>query len=338
MNKEKNKFEKFFEEFSESTKGKVSLASEEIKKASIIVGDKADIMLDETIKTVKDTSNKAGKVAIELAKNAKNNFDELKYDLEKSTYRPVFKEDCFSNEFKYPEIINIVKENKHINSVACEGAIGYLPKISKSYIFEVIKENVDYLNLKFIPNSKGNFYVVDPYDCKTYINLNYYFEFLKKQRIAELFDIAYKLGAKHVVINLREQNKKYVSSETGFELKVKKSFKEKASNIYSIEDSSIIDMKYERTFEGSDKPERPQVKFYSGDPDVSSLIESIFDPKHKLYSASCIIKYETSSDIDVAFASEIDLILDKLNLGSNASIKGTVEKYKRCFFEYIIEF
>lgn len=340
MKKDKiNKWEKFFDDISETTKNKMSLASEEIKKASVIVGDKADVLMDETIKTVKDTSDKASKIAVKMAKSAKNNYDELKYDLEKATFRPVFQEDCRSSEFKFPDIINIVEEDKHANSIACEGAIGYLPKVSKSYVFELLKDNINCLNLKFIPNSKGHVYIVNPYDCYSYINLNDYFEFLKKQRIAELFEIAYKLGAKHVVINLREQNKKYVSNEKSIEGKYnKKIMRAKAEAFYSLEDSNIIDMKYERIFEGSDKPERPNLKFYAGDPDVSSLVESVLDTKHKMYSASCMIKYETSSDIDISFAAELDLILDKLNLGANASIKGTVEKYKRCFFEYIIEF
>lgn len=77
--------------------------------------------------------------------------------------------------------------------------------------------------------------------------------------------------------------------------------------------------------------------FSKNDPDIESLIEMRLGnnpSKEKTY----MLKFCRSSDINVTAAIGIDAVLEKLNLAASASVRSEVEKEKRLYFEYHIEF
>ncbi len=320
-----------------SLKDKLKAAAQEAKEK---IGDVAD----KTSEQAKAFAVDAGEKIKDLKDKAQVIQHDAIIDLEKRNFCPVTLDDYNSINFNTPKLLRILESDIHEGHESCEGAIGYAPTIAKVKLFQIIKRNCDDIGMRFYPNKDGVIYYQNPYEKDMYLNIEDYFDFIKRKRVNELEMIANKLGASHVKITIKEEKKSFVSAGVKMKDSIKIGQKiDKASESEEkkgeVTSSQAItrEIALDHEFKNPGNPEKPDLLYYKGDPDIESLIEIQFGKnpsKRKTYK----LKFLQSSDINIDAAIGIDAVLSKLQLNSSASLKSEVEKEQRMFFEYFVEF
>ena len=101
------------------------------------------------------------------------------------------------------------RDKKRSESEVCKGSIGYFTSTKGIRLLNIFRDSIDFFGLSFYPDSRSEFYYVDPSDRDRYIALDDYFNYLKAERISELQRIAQDLGAKHFKVTFVEEKSSY---------------------------------------------------------------------------------------------------------------------------------
>lgn len=304
-------------------------------------------VLENAGEKVSVEAKKISEEAVEKLNDLKGEVKDLQHDLtiknEKKKYCPVTLEEYHSEEFIMPKMVRILEKDPHEGLESCAGAIAYTPLVANKNLFQIIKKNCKDTGLKFYPNKDQIIYYRNPYEDNLYLNLEDYFDYIKKKRVNELEMIANKLGAKHIKITIKEEKKTLVSASAGKKIGakgkvegVKAGTSEGKKIDFSADNFTVLEIALDHKFEGG-KPEIPELTYYKNDPDIESLIEMRMGnnpSKEKTY----MLKFSQASDINLTAAMDIDAVLDKLQLTASASVRSEVEREKRLYFEYHIEF
>ena len=259
---------------------------------------------------------------------------------EKKKYCPVTLEEYHSEEFIMPKMVRILEKDPHEGLESCAGAIAYTPLVANKNLFQIVKKNCKDTKLKFYPNKDRVIYYRNPYENNLYIDLDVYFDYIKKKRVNELEMIANKLGAKHIKITIREEKKKLVNAKAEKKFEAKEGKKTIAKNNneigFSANNSTVLEIVLDHEFKGG-APEKPTLTYYKNDPDIETLVKTRMGnnpSKEKTYK----LDFSQASDMNLSAAMDIDAVLEKLALNAKTSVKSEVERQKRLFFEYHIEF
>lgn len=313
---------------------------------------------DDAINTAKDGGDKLkNEIAIKAndaiadvqvgGKKVAEKYADTMDAINRKIYSPITKEEFLSSDFEIPNMIRLLDKNIHANKDVCKDAVAFRHIVARNNVLEIIKKECPSSKLKFYPNLNDAFYYRNPYVDNFYISLDEYFDFIKKERVNELINVASCLGAKRVRIVFKEEKKHFVSAEgkKGDKLKGKKALaKVDASNEIantvkaSTKDLQELDVASEMTFDGTSEIERPKLVYFKNDSDIESLINMVMKGKNPPKSKTYTLAYNRSSDINLETAIKIDTVLDKLGMTSTASVKSEVENEKRLFMEYHIEF
>lgn len=105
--------------------------------------------------------------------------------MDRKSLRPVFKDtldQTTSNDHvPFPELVCIVEhDKKHDESFVCNGSIGYWKTVKGIDILNLYEESAQELGWNFVPSVFQTFYYVDNYKQGTYVSLNHYFDYFKK--------------------------------------------------------------------------------------------------------------------------------------------------------------
>ena len=218
-----------------------------------------------------------GKKAAEgVQKGAKALVEQTKkniHDQKVKKYNPLFPENFKSEIFHLPNVIEIVDDAIRRDIDICEGAIGWLDRVNDVEILHLYDEWVEQSGIQFVPVWKcDSVFCVDTFDRNRYINTNAIFGKATEEKLAELENIAYCLGAKSCSIEIVEADKE-VSSQVA-QVKAK-------SSKGSISGESVSKNNYTNTqrgktisnFVGHDSPTRPNLKWFRHDDNINGLIE-----------------------------------------------------------------
>ena len=315
--------------------------------------------LDRVVDEAKDAAEKgvefigdAAKVAVKLADNqlkqAKSVFNKLgkDYDEAKSRrnlekYQPIFFDEIENGEIQYPNMINIVEYDKRMSIEECRGAVGYRDNIKNVEMIGIYKNDVaKYNGIEFYPDASASVYYVHPFQKNKYIEVFEYFKYLKEAKVAELENIAQKLGAKHFTVKILEES---ISNE---KIKNKGSAsigvqKDKAG--VEVEQNSsekryeYMGITAENRFPGKN-PEEPELIFWSNNESIKNLVKQRLDKDNPITSKSFTLDYNTSSGIKEKEAAKIDGVLKVLKFKAAGSIEKEAQKESKRRFEYTIEF
>lgn len=307
----------------------------DIAEAAADKGDEVKNQLVDVRKGIAVNVKKGGRFAVAKVEDFKEDIDEKRYN-------PVSRDRFLAEDFQVPKLIWLMDSDPHPNIEACRDAVGYMPRIGKMRILKLIKGEVSDQKLSFYPNLNESIYYRNPYEKDLYVNLDEYFDYIKKKRVNELVDIASKLGAKYVKIVFKEEKKAFVS------LDGKKKTKEKAKGAggeeeaielkASAKDLQELEVACEMEFTGHNNPETPELIYYKNDPDIESLVQLCMDKANPPKSKSYTLKYNRKQDINLDAAIKIDFVLSKLSMAASASVKSEVEKENRMYMEYQIKF
>lgn len=320
-----------------------------IKERAAIVREKASDIADAAADKGGEVKNQLVDVRRGVAVNVKKGgsfavakLEDVKEDIDEKRYNPVSKDIFLAEDFQVPKLIWLMDSDPYPNVEVCRDAVGYMPRIGKMRILKLIKGEASDQKLSFYPNLNESIYYRNPYEKDLYVNLDEYFDYIKKKRVNELVDIASKLGAKYVKIVFKEEKKAFVSVAANKKTKEKvkgAAGEEEAAEIKaSAKNLQELEVASEMEFAGHNNPEMPELIYYKNDPDIESLIQLRMDEKNQVKSKSYTLKYNRKQDINLDAAIKIDLVLSKLSMAASASVKSEVEKENRMYMEYQIKF
>lgn len=251
------------------------------------------------------------KAADGIQKGAKDLSDQTQkaiYEQRMKYYNPLFEEEFFSENFKLPNIIQIVDDAERRNIDVCEGAIGWTKKIKDVEILYLYDEFVKESKISFVPFVKCDAtYCVDAFERKKYINVETAFDRTMNEKMAELENIAFSLGAKSCSIEIIESDfEEELSKKRG-----NANIKESSGNL----DSSFFKQKQSRQggknisyFEGERLPVSPNLKWFAYDDNIKNLIDMRCSGDYTIKSKSLSFKGSSSVTMSTKSAIAIDAI------------------------------
>ena len=267
-------------------------------------------------------------------------------------YNPVFPEQYESEEFHIPNMIVIVDDAVRRGIDVCEGAIGWLSKekVGKTdniEVFHLYDEMADKVGLKFIPAPICDaIYYVDAYDRTRFVKVDCIFDIAHKERLDELAHIANCLGAKKCVVEISETTteKKVEHKKTSFSEGLQTKFG-KATSTESAERHMTQQGKRSRVgrietvFEGSNKPRKPELKWFAHDEGIQKFIESVCSGKNPTKQQTLSVYGSTVAAMSQKAAYSIDAAVGKLGNGNgNSSMEAQLLTESETKLTFTIEF
>lgn len=288
---------------------------------------------------IKDVSVMAETVKDTVGKNArilKETIDEKVSELELKVLQPIFEDTLCSDKFAFPKFVRITeRDKKYTGKDGCKKSIGYWSEQKGIRMINIFRDSVEFFDLSFYPNPEEEFYYADPCECKKYIVLDEYFNYLKQVRVGELQMIAQELGAKHFRVVYKEEKKsvlekvfhaagtlKVIDSEVSQDSREKK-----YNNIEIASEMEFVEH----------APQKPELKYLKHDPTINSLIEMRMK-EHSVKHQKLVLKLSNSSGLKESEAMKVDAALKMIRLGTNSNILKEAQRESRRSLEYEIDF
>ncbi|MBQ6997840.1 MAG: hypothetical protein IJN60_05650 [Oscillospiraceae bacterium] len=221
-------------------------------------------------------------------------------------YAPLFPEEYTAAAFVLPRLITVVDESVRRGIDVCEGSVGWRSVEAETEILHLYSTAAEMKEIEFYPAvTVGATYYVDAFNSSRYIDVDCIFQKAHEERLAELEQIAFSLGAKSCTIEITETQQDSSSTKSGGNMGVGKlGFKaDKADNTAS---SQMRSGKITITFKTSAAPQRPALKWFANDETIKNLIEircadpGRFTHKELLLSGSTFatMSHNTAAAID----------------------------------------
>lgn len=240
-------------------------------------------------------------------------------------FNPLFPDQYNSETFRLPNIITLVDEAVRRDIDVCEGAIGWISKDTGVDVLCLYDEFVKDCGLQFVPNvTCDEIYYVDNFDKNRFIRIDCIFSKAHDERMAELKNIAYCLGAKKCSIEICESVLDSQTQSKGLNLAYKLKGNTAKGSLEQGASQSIGNTrsgKIETEFEYSAAPHRPELKWFAHDETIKGLIETRCSEQRTVKSETLELAGSSSATMSQRTASTIDCALGKgsVSMQSQAS-------------------
>ena len=264
------------------------------------------------------------------------------HDYKMKKYNPLFPEEFNDASFHLPNIIKIVDDATRRGIDVCEGAMGWREKVNGTEVLFLYDEMIDTSNIRFIPVATcDTVYYVDNFDRNRYIKADCIFSKAHEERLAELENIAYCLGAKNCSIEIIELRQE--GSESSKKIGVGVSKKAFSSNEHyegsaSHTNTSQLNGKTTTNFEGSNNPERPMLKWFAHDEGIKNLIEMRCTSNNSIKSRQLELSGSSSATMSEETACTIDAVIFKAKSKNAISMETQATREHSRKLIYTIEF
>lgn len=324
-------------ELAEGARERLTDAAIKINDAGIAVMDKAGDAA-EYVNTKKE----------ELAERGA----QMRFDRDVRTLKPVFQQDFTNADFNCPSMLNVVvRDRRRRDSLACKDSIGFTSVENGLTVLNVFDDSLNKLDFNFYPDANKKVYYINPCDSNFFIELDEYFDYLKKVRVDELQKIAQDLGARHVSIALKETTKAKIANKLNAKVGAKDSTRKKKGAEKIKKEASVevdhnsessknvsIAVEAESFFEGKKEPAEPVLTYFKNDYGIKNLIAMRMDKSNNLNSKKYSIKCSDSSGMKVRDAAKIAGALSKMKVSAGATLTNDANRESNLMFEYLIEF
>lgn len=287
-----------------------------------------------------DLGKKFAKSASESTKKMFDKIKESNENYKKEKLNPLFPKEYKSKSFHIPNIIKIVDDAERRNIALCDGAMGWRGVENNTEILFLYDEARDMCGLEFIPSFDINaVYYVDKFDKdrKRFIKADCIFSKAQEEKVAELENIAYCLGAKSCIIQMlcSESETSYTKKSLGLSLKnVSASVENKQGTELKSKSSGAAEV----IFEGHNNPVVPELKWFESDYTIRNLIkmrcENPSSIKHRILELSGT----SLSVMNVQSAVAIDCIAGKAKGKGNFSIQNEATEQLSSKLIFEVEF
>lgn len=319
----------------------------DLKKGAEVFED----VKQKTSAAVQKTAEVGKKVATNVAENVQKSALEFSekskqdsYERRMKKYNPLFPEKFHSEEFNLPNMVVIVDDAVRRGIDVCEGAIGWLSNQNGMEVLHLYDEYIQQSGIQFVPAPICDaVYYVDRFDRNRFIQTECIFSKAHEERMAELKNIAYMLGAKSCSIEISESSLEVETSKNQFEVKagtkgINVSSTESAEQSSSYKGSAHRSGRIVAEFAGSSDVKRPDLKWFMHDDTIKKLIEiRCSDPK-AIKSEMLILEGNASATMSQKTAYAIDNAISKIHVGGKANMEGQATKENQSKLIFSIEF
>ena len=275
---------------------------------------------------------------IKVTNTIKTNIDEKAKEIEIKILQPIFPADVDDGDFLIQKFIRVAdRDKKRSESEVCKGSIGYFTSTKGIRLLNIFRDSIDFFGLSFYPDSRSEFYYVDPSDRDRYIALDDYFNYLKAERISELQRIAQDLGAKHFKVTFVEEKSSYSDRKINAHGKITSADSLDITSNKENEKYSKIEIAAENDFPGK-TPIKPTLKYLLRDPSIQNLITMRLNEDSALTHQKLMIKLSNSSGLKENDAIKIDAILRGMRFAGNTTVQSESKNEARRYLEYEIDF
>ncbi|MBP3704076.1 MAG: hypothetical protein J6I98_00955 [Clostridia bacterium] len=232
----------------------------------------------------------------------------------------------------------------------CEGAIGWLDKHNDVEILCIYDEFVPVSGLQFIPAPECDaIYYVDHFDRTKFIRTDTIFHKTHEEKLAELRNVAFCLGAKSCSIDISESEseadsaKRKASTSEGLHVGIIK-----ASAGTDIEQSSAHKNVFhngghsESKWSGDQERVRPELKWFRHEETILKLIDSCLSGTSYVQSEFLVLEGSSFATMSHKAAVAVDAAASKSGVGANSkntnSMEAQASKESRSKLIFHIEF
>ncbi len=278
---------------------------------------------------LKKTSEVGKTVADGVQKSATELSEKMKedgYQRRLKKYNPLFPDEYNSIDFHLPKLIVITDAISRQQVDVCEGALGWRDRENDTEVLCLYNDSLNLGNIEFFPNAVCDAaYYVDTFNPNRYIRVDCIFEKAHDERLAELKNIAFMLGAKSCTIEITEEQFERTTASKNAGLNVSKIVTTKTEQSATTEKTNIRSSKISAVFEGNPTPRRPELKWFAQDDTIKKLIEMRCKKSNSLKSEILQLYGATSATMTQKAATSIDSILSKLKLKGNFSMQSNAQ-------------
>lgn len=300
--------------------------------------DKMDTAKDKLSSIWQKTSDISKKAVDDVQKKAKEIAEDTKKSIQEQQlkkYTPVTLKELKSKKFATPGLIEIVEDNTKRNIITDTEAVGWIDTVKDVTVLHLYHAYVGKSGLTFFPSAKINvIYCEDNFDDKQYINSENIFDKATEEKLAELENIAYMLGAKSCSVEIVDLVAEKQTSSIFASAKLN-NFTGEASNSIGASNQRMKSGKTVTNFSGNNEPKRPELKWFANDNNILSLIEMRCSDRNSIKSRKLELKGSMSATMSIKLACTID---GMLGLKGGASMEKQVAKEHNTKLVYIVEF
>ena len=281
----------------------------------------------------KKVADNVQKGAIALSDKAK----EENYQRRMEKYNPLFPKEFKSKGFLWPKMIRVVDNASIQNIDVCEGAIGWRDRSTEVEVLFLSSDVATSCSITFYPNLiSGALYCVDAHDNQRYVNVERIFSKAHEEKLAELEHIAYMLGAKRCSVELLESDNLNDQTQKSTGLNLKFGISQKAGK--KTNSSRAMSGKTVSSFNGSNSPVRPNLKWFKNDHNILNLIEMRCSDANSIQSRTLILEGSSSIAIDHSQAMSIDLVIKGIGIKLQSSLETQYKNEYNSKLVYEVEF
>lgn len=285
-----------------------------------------------------DFSKKAASSVQESAKALSEKIKADNQDRKKKKFNSLFPEDVNGHDFHLPNIIKIVDDAVRRDEELCDGAIGWRDREKGTEILFLYDEAKDALNIRFVPTFECNsIYCVDPFDRGRFIKADCIFSKAQEEKLAELENIAYCLGAKSCSIEIQSSEGDKLIQSRGVALGIgKKEGGIKASVTERVGSQSTG--KTTVLFAGHDHPKRPKLKWFTHDDTINNLIAMRCKEPASVKLRTLHLSGSSSASMNQQTAIAVDCLIKKTRGKVTSTMEALSAKERSSNLVFEVEF
>ena len=270
-----------------------------------------------------------GKGAAEKAKSMVEQTKDSIHEKRAERYAPVTQEEFAAKTFLLPSVIFVEDDGANSEFIEVADAVGWSELHKDTQVLHLYASAAEKSDLLFIPTVQKNIaYCQDKFEPKKYVDATQVFAKATVEKLAELNNIAFCLGAKSCSVEIVEAESDRLSVKSN--ASVGKTGVSLSSAMGSAQKQSGKNISY---FEGSDTPTVPPLKWFTHDEAIKGLIEM----RMKKAIRSNLLELRGSASATMAKATAC--VVDKLlNIGGKFSMEKEAVKEHNSTLLFEVEF
>lgn len=301
--------------------------------------EKLNLFVQDTVELSKKAAVSAKNNVLAIVEKSKSD----SYARRLKKYNPLFPEQYMADSFNLPNMIQIVDDAVRRDIDVCEGAMGWIGSETGIEVMYLYDEAVPFSKIQFIPSADCDaVYYVDSFNRRRFIRLDCIFSKAHEEKLAELKNIAYMLGAKNCCIEISESGSEMVHQARWAGMKENAkgvTVNEEREQNYSKKDSYNRSGRIVAEFQGNDVPERLALKWFAHDDSINRLIDMRCDGKHAIKRETLELSGSSSATMSQKTAYSIDVAVNKMyGAKGGMSLDAQAAREHRTKLIYSVEF
>ena len=304
---------------------------------------------DAVSEFLQKTSDLSKKTIADVQAGANDLSEKMKqdsYQRRLKKYNPLFEDVYRSVTFALPNMIMIRDDAERKGIDVCEGAMGWLGNESGMEVLYLYDEAVPTSGITFVPSADCDaVYYVDSFDRTRFIRIDCIFSKAHEERLAELKNVAYSLGAKSCTIEISESTFEVNASKRkaliggGAMLHgIKATANESAEQNFSARSSVQRSGKIHVEMEGHQMPQRPQLKWFANDNNILHLIDCRCNGDNRIKCETLELSGSSSATMSQKTACSIDNAVGAMKVKGGSTMEAQAVRENQSTFLFSIEF